>query len=263
MKRTLTDVSTADFPETVRKWTDGAVLYDSSCSETARVFFLDRDEGCYLKTAPAGTLKTEAEMTAFFHKHGLSAEMLYYGTAGGKDYMITSRIPGEDCTFACYLSEPERLCDTVATLLRQLHETDPAGCPVQNRLEDYIASVRRGCEQRSYHPEYCTGIGEFASFEEAKKTACDGIKALKQEAVIHGDYCLPNILLDNWRFTGFIDVGAGGFCDRHLDIFWGIWSLNHNLNATKWTDRFLDVYGRDKADKEKLRLIAAMETVAC
>ena len=76
---------------------------------------------------------------------------------------------------------------------------------------------------------------------------------------MHGDYCLPNIILNNWKFSGFIDLGRGGIGDRHIDVLWGIWTLKYNLGTAQFSDRFIDAYGRDMVDKDKLRCIAAME----
>ena len=56
--------------------------------------------------------------------------------------------------------------------------------------------------------------------------------------------------------------GVAQFSDRHIDLFWGIWSLNYNLHTPRYTDRFLDAYGRDGIDPDKLRCVAAMETVS-
>lgn len=80
--------------------------------------------------------------------------------------------------------------------------------------------------------------------------------------LIHGDYCLPNIILNNWAFEGFIDVADGGLGDRHYDLAWGLWTLNRNLKSSKYGQRFLDAYGKDCIDKDRLRicgLLAAME----
>jgi kanamycin kinase len=76
---------------------------------------------------------------------------------------------------------------------------------------------------------------------------------------LHGDYCLPNVLLDDWRFGAFIDVGNGGVGDRHIDLFWGVWTLAFNLTTDRYRDRFLDAYGRDRADEQLLPIIAAAE----
>ncbi len=162
-------------------------------------------------------------MTEYFHELGLSAEVIYFGSDFERDYLITRRIPGEDCTDRIYLENPERLCDTTAGLLRQLHENNGSGCPVENRLKSYIAAVEIGCDRQHYEPELFSGIWEFSSFEETREAAREGIRYLVRDALIHGDYCLPNIILDNWKLSGFIDLGNGGIGDRHIDILWGIW----------------------------------------
>ena len=84
-------------------------------------------------------------------------------------------------------------------------------------------------------------------------------KYLKADTLLHGDYCLPNIMLDNWRFSGFIDLDTGGIGDRHIDLFWGIWSLNFNLKTNQYRDRFLDAYGRELINEDLFPVISAFE----
>jgi kanamycin kinase len=66
-------------------------------------------------------------------------------------------------------------------------------------------------------------------------------------------------MLDNWKFSGFIDLDAGGLGDRHIDLFWGIWSLRFNLKTDRYRDRFLDVYGRELVNEEMFPIISAFE----
>jgi kanamycin kinase len=82
---------------------------------------------------------------------------------------------------------------------------------------------------------------------------------LKADTLIHGDYCLPNVLLDGWRFSGFIDLGNSGVADRHIDLFWGAWTLGFNLHTDAYRGRFFDAYGRDKVDEDLIRVVAAAE----
>ena len=77
--------------------------------------------------------------------------------------------------------------------------------------------------------------------------------------MIHGDYCLPNILLNNWKFSGVIDLGAAGRGDRQFDLFKGAWSLNFNIKTDKYEERFFDAYGSDMVNSETLRTVAAIE----
>ena len=76
MKRTPVFLSPDRFPPEFRPWVQDAALFDSSCSEDARVWFLDREEGFYLKEAPAGSLGTEAQQNRFFFEKGLGPEVL-------------------------------------------------------------------------------------------------------------------------------------------------------------------------------------------
>ena len=60
MKKTLIDKIPLALPEEIEKICRGADIYDSSCSPEARVYFIDRDGGYYLKVGGAGKLRQEA-----------------------------------------------------------------------------------------------------------------------------------------------------------------------------------------------------------
>jgi kanamycin kinase len=158
-----------------------------------------------------------------------------------------------------YLDDPVRLCDTTAQLLRTLHEMPAEGCPIPNRTAEYLETARHNYHCGNYDASLFPDNWGYASAEEAWAVIEDLGKYLKNDTLLHGDYCLPNIMLDNWRFSGFIDVDQGGIGDKHMDLFWGIWSLGFNLKTDAYRDRFLDAYGRDAVEEEMLRLIAAIE----
>lgn len=257
MKRTPVPIRFEDFPARFHELLEGAQLFDSSCSPEARVWFIEKDDGFFLKSAPSGTLEKEAAMTEFFHQKGLGTEVLAY-TCEGRDWLLTRRVPGEDCLDPAYLSDPKWLCDTTALLLRQLHETDAAGCPV-DRTADYIAATKENHRLAQYDPSLFPDNWGYCCAEDAWNVVCDAAPALKKDTLLHGDYCLPNIVLKNREFSGFIDLGSGGLGDRHIDLFWGVWSLGFNLKTDRWKDRFLDAYGRDVIDPELLEAIGAFE----
>lgn len=258
MKRTAIIPQLSQFPREFHTLLTGCPVFDSSCSAEARVYYLDREGGLFLKSAPGGTLKTEAAMTAYYHSKGLSAEVLCY-LPGPTDWLLTRAIPGEDCTNPRYLEDPKRLCDTTATLLRQLHETSFSGCPVINRNESYIATATKNHAAGKYDAALFPDNWGFSGAEEAWQEIRRNGRFLTADTLLHGDYCLPNVLLNDWRFSGFIDVGNGGVGDRHIDLFWGAWTLLFNLKTDAYCSRFLDCYGRDKVEPQKLRTIAAFE----
>ena len=236
-----------------------APVFDSSCSPEAQVYFIDRDCGYFLKSAAAGSLAKEAAMDRFFHEKGLGPQVISYLT-DQRDWLLTTRIPGQDCTH--HLSDPKRLCETTAQLLRQLHDTPIHGCPVADRTAEYVTTVLENHRTGRYDASLFPDNWGYASAEEAIAVVREFAPALKSDTLLHGDYCLPNIILQDWRLSGYIDLGAGGIGDRHIDLFWGVWTLFFNLKTDAWGDRFLDAYGRDRIDRELLKAIAAFEVFA-
>ena len=257
MKRTNIILDLQTFPSEIASFLTGADIYDSSCSKLAKVYYIDKNQGYFLKIAAAGNLKTENLMQKYFHSIGLTTVVLFYQTIEDKDYLITEKVSGEDCTH--YFNDPERLCDTIAANLRKLHDQPIADCPIQDRITGYVSAVHNGHARGKYEYDLFKGLWEFSSVQDAWDAAKEGIQSLERNTLIHGDYCLPNIILNNWKLSGFIDLIKAGVGDRHIDVLWGIWTLKYNLGTAKYTDRFIDAYGRDMIYKEKLRCIAAME----
>ena len=91
MERKPIQLAAEAFPLELQPLIKGAKIYDSSCSQQARVYYIDKEAGFYLKCAPAGTLQREAAMTEFFHSKGLAAEVLGY-ISQEKDYLLTKKI---------------------------------------------------------------------------------------------------------------------------------------------------------------------------
>ncbi len=261
MLRKPVSLTQTDLPDIFHTFIDGANIFDSSCSKIAQVWFLEKDSGFYLKKAPKGALKKEAMMTAFYHSKSLGPEVICYESLDF-DWLLTRRVPGEDCTWQTYKDDPLRLCDTTAQLLRMLHETPIDGCPVPNRTADYLVTARHNYEIKAYDMNLFPDNWGYATPEEAWRVIEESGHLLKADTLLHGDYCLPNIMLDNWRFSGFIDLDTAGVGDKHVDLFWGMWSLQFNLKTDKYCQRFLDVYGRENICEDLFRTVAAIEVFA-
>lgn len=258
MKKILLPCVPDEMPQDLRYFVSDARIYDSSSSPEARVYFIDRGNGYYLKVSGQGMLEKEARMTGYFHTKGLGPEVLQYITEG-QDWLLTAAVTGEDCLHERYLSDPKRLCDTLAHELRRLHETDYAGCPVPDRTAEYLALAEKNYREGAYDSSHFPDSFGYSSAREAYEVLTAGKSALRSRVLLHGDYCLPNVILKDWALSGFIDVGCGGVGDRHIDLFWGVWSLEFNLKTSRYRERFLDAYGRDLADEALLKTIAAVE----
>jgi len=71
---------------------------------------------------------------------------------------------------------------------------------------------------------------------------CPFGKRAPGHVLIHGDYCLPNVLVDDGRFSGLIDVGRAGLGNPLDDLAAGVWTLQYNFGPGHARE-FLDAYG--------------------
>ncbi len=67
MIRTKTTLNLSIYPAEIITFLASADIYDSSCSEEARVYFSDKDQGYFLKEAAAGFLKPEYLIYLQYH----------------------------------------------------------------------------------------------------------------------------------------------------------------------------------------------------
>ena len=243
----------------------GAAAFDSSCSESARVFFIDKDGGYFLKKAEKGTLAREAAMDGYFRSLGSGPEVVAYAS-DTCDRLLTEKVRGEDCLAERYMSRPEKLCDLLAAILRDLHSVPTDGCPARHRTSEWLKTVadaeaepRYFRENREFDAVLFPGSGGRGSAEALKATVSDCSPYMKEDTLIHGDFCLPNVILDGWKLSGFVDLGSGGAADRHIDIYWGAQTLWHNFRRADLSRRFLDAYGKDAIVPEILKAVSAGE----
>ncbi len=60
--------------------------------------------------------------------------------------------------------------------------------------------------------------------------------------LIHGDYCLPNVLVASGELSGLVDVGLSGLGNPEVDLAAGVWTLQYNYGKG-FAGTFLNAYG--------------------
>ena len=258
MKLKLINPDLSTFPSDLQLYLNGAQLFDSSCSPEAQVIYAKKDDGYFIKRSKKDSLAREVAMTRYFHQKGLSAEVLAYFQDDTYDWLVTKKIHGFDCTEDIYMNQPAKLVATLAERLHLLHQENFTSCPVQNHTELMLERAMMTDNEVDESFLKLDGLYEISSVAEARKIVDRFGNELQTDTLLHGDYCLPNVILNDWDFSGFIDIDTGGVGDRHVDLYWGIWSLNFNLGTTKYTERFIDAYGRQLVDKDLLKIVGAV-----
>jgi aminoglycoside phosphotransferase len=73
-------------------------------------------------------------------------------------------------------------------------------------------------------------------------TGCPFGTSKRGHVLIHGDYCLPNVLFADGKLKSVIDVGQAGLGDPRDDLAAGVWTLQYNYGPG-FAREFLDAYG--------------------
>lgn len=242
-----------DIPKEISLFVENHKYVDVSCRSNSKTYHFDND--MFLKIDNANELKKEYQMATIFHKLGIGPKVIKY-VSKEKDYLLTEEVKGYDLRLMT--NEPERLCIVLAESLKKLHSMNTTNIPVSSRYERYIKSINGTIDGGYYDTSFLLN-NKSMSKEEAWNKMQKGKHLLKCDTFIHGDACLPNIMADTNNNALFIDTGLSGLGDRHIDIYWALWSLEYNLKTDKYNNLFKDTYGRDKIDEEMIDIIEAFE----
>ena len=151
----------------------------------------------------------------------------------GKSYLLMSRVAGKMACDKQYMQNPEKLTELLAIALQQLWQIDISSCPLNWRLDRKLESARfrvknNLVDTENVEPDTFGTNGLF-------KNPADLLQWLEthhpnEELVLsHGDFCLPNIYIDDNEKISFIDLGRTGIADKWQDIALCYRSLRDNF----------------------------------
>ncbi len=162
-------------------------------------------------------------------------KVFVYEKLNEKSYLLMSRISGEMSCATYYLEHPQMLLEALANGLKMLWKVDINDCPCRRDLDAVLQEARMRVESDlvdldSVEP---TTFGE-AGFENPKNLLewLENNRPSFEPVFSHGDYCLPNIFLENGQIKGFIDLDRAGIGDKWNDIALCYRSLKHNFDGT-------------------------------
>ncbi len=215
----------------------------------------------YVKTAFDGvypSLAEERDRMVWARQHLPVPEVVSYGVDEGVEWLETIALPGLDATKLT--DEPEAVVRALGEGLRRFHEAPTRDCPFDFTLDAALAHcisrVEAGTETWDMlHSDFK---------DHTPQTALEELRATRPPSedvvVCHGDYCFPNMLLEDGVVTGFLDLGELGLADRWWDIAVGGWSVTWNVDPV-WEPLFYEAYGIER-DEERIRFYRLMYDLA-
>lgn len=162
-------------------------------------------------------------------------KVLAYEVENGKSYLLMSKISGVMSCDTYYLEHPQMLLEALASGLKMLWEVDVKDCPVVRDEEVVLKDARERVEKDLVDVEDAEpttfGQGGFESPEQLLEWL-ENHRPSFDPVLSHGDFCLPNIFLEDGQVKGFIDLGRAGVGDKWNDIALCYRSLKHNFDGT-------------------------------
>lgn len=162
-------------------------------------------------------------------------KVIAYEEWNGKSFLLMSKIEGKMSCDIYYLEHPEILLDALVCGLKMLWEVDVSECPRVRDLDHVLKDARLQVENGlvdldNVEPETFDENGfknpmELLVWLEENKPAFEPVFS-------HGDFCLPNIFLEDGKVKGFIDLERSGVSDKWNDIAICYRSLKHNFDGT-------------------------------
>ncbi len=220
------------------------------------------------------------------------------GSWAGLRWLTMSHLDGRAAHEPWPAGERSRVVVLLARAARALHRVPAAECPFDMTLPAQLERARErvasGLVERSWAaagregPPAAEVLSELAALARALGPG--------RTALVHGDYCLPNVLLDTGSVRGgaartrrsaggdqgptqpdgpppagegradgwaLVDLGRAGLGDPHSDLADMAGSLLSPMNpqfGPRDVERFLDAYGREDVDPERLRLCAGVNS---
>jgi kanamycin kinase/aminoglycoside 3'-phosphotransferase-2 len=141
--------------------------------------------------------------------------------------------------------------EAMADFARELHTLPVADCPFRRdpdtAVPDAEQAVALGLVDVEDFDEHRVGTDPETLLAELRRTR--PAAEIIDPVVAHGDYCVPNVLIDpkTMRVSGIIDLGRLGIADRHQDLALAHRSLRDDgLNeqyGPAFAEHFLNHYG--------------------
>jgi aminoglycoside phosphotransferase len=156
---------------------------------------------------------------------------------------------------------PER--DRLAWLrgkLRQIHAIDISDCPFEQGVDALLVQA---------HSKMIHGLVDESNFDaerlggtaqELYPTLITLCPESEDRVFAHGDYCLPNVLLDpqTAALQGFIDWGSAGISDPYYDYALCARSITFNLGA-EWVQPFYEACSLTEVDQAKITFFQTLD----
>lgn len=185
-------------------------------------------------------------------------EIIFYTHGDGQDFLCITGLQGKSLDLFIGSVEADVIVGSYAKALKLLHSQKPDNKVIVCDLDKRISDVERNVKNNLVSPSHFQSENQqhqpYELFLQLKKS-----KPPKAELVFtHGDYCLDNLIYNDGKLSGFVDLGNGGIADKYQDLALAVRSILDNFTLDH-VELFYKVYGIRNIDKSKLEFYTLLD----
>jgi aminoglycoside phosphotransferase len=187
------------------------------------------------------------------------ARIISFEERDGMYRLTTSGMPGI-MAHECEPSQRETVVRNIGRALRKLHEAPIDDCPFDNTIEHQLAEAAANTEEGIVDEEDFDPLHLGMTAKELLPLLIARRPTQFENVLTHGDYCLPNVLIDptTSQVIGFIDLGRCGISDCYLDLGIALNTLDHNFGKG-YENIFFEAYGLEDVDWSRIQFYQMLD----
>lgn len=230
-------------------------------SEASTFLLKGPNSNHYLKMQGNGfieRLSDEKERMEWIDERLPVPRVLFYGEDDSKEYLLMTEVKGVNAADPAHAACLPTMLESIGEKLRTIHRIPIATCPFDQTLDRKIEKAKNRVDSGQVDED---DFDEERIGRKASELYDDLIskRPLHEELVFtHGDFCLPNVLIENSEVSGFIDWGRAGIADKYQDLSLAIRSISSNFGK-EFVPFFLSGYGEAEVDMARVHYYQLMD----
>ncbi len=196
------------------------------------------------------SLKEEYERNKWLEGKLNVPKVYYYKELNGIEYYLMEKKDGVSA------HKVESFASLVGENLKQIHSIDITNCPFKNNSTDNLLKIAID-KIDIILPTILEIYPEMN-----KEIIIDFLKNNKptDSVLVHGDYSLPNILINDNREVSLIDLGDVSISTKYFDLYYLKKSFARNKKIRCFKE-FLESYGLSEIDEKSMKWMDIIDKV--
>ena len=199
----------------------------------------------------------EAERLGWMHAVGLSVPaVLQYHEWKAREYLLLTAMPGTDASAPIPADRRGAAVAALAAALRTIHATNISACPFDATRRVRIPEAKTELDAGRVRESDFDAVRKGRTGADLYAELLSTLPAIEERVFTHGDFCLPNVLLQDdgaggYRVSGFVDCGRAGIADPYQDLALCARSVAFNFGP-EWAAVLFAKYGIERVDEVRV-----------